>query len=479
MIEGKGRFSLALRAASGILGSARTMVIAVVAIAFSLTMVTKAQAVHHRPPTPAGPGGSSGVPLPNPEPLEDAILVDNYGDLFGGSWLVWPAGQKGGNFKPTQNVAGSKTTLIGPTGIASGPALLGFPVYVDVVAANGVFQFAVVSNQNTGPEGAVIGPLTGIDAPFGITFGSTGPGPFEESTISDGMWVTNGAVQVFKTPPFGAPCSVGTITVFNPFNPNPDQVPQNNHAVLQANGAPINSTIGGCNTGLLLPVGIAVHSEAVALNTATKSKPAVSLPPEGAVYVVNYALAPTPAHGKTPASPGLNGYLLVFEPGETGYGNVTPVGAFGAPGQTGTQNILIKPEYIALQEGVSLLAASSKSNAAVAPEDDILAVTDIGDDSIKFFSAAQVGPEVVLTFLGSIVGPQTRLHTPMGIAAGFGGDDYYVANQSTAAVTFYDLDSPVGTGTNFPPSAIIQGDVTSLNLPTGVAIDVPLEPAVL
>jgi hypothetical protein len=480
MIQGKEKLSLAHRAASGTLGVARTILVAAAAIAFSLTTVTNVPAAAVRPPVPAGPGGSSGTPLPNPLPLEDAIIVGNYGAIEGGSWQVYPAGQKGGNFKPSQYVTGPNTVLVGPTGIVEGPATLVFPVFVGLFAANGVFGYAPSSNGNNFPLFTFVGPGTGLNAPFGVTTGNT-EGLVTE--LGTGLWVTNGLVEVFASPPLGAPCSVGTITTFDPALPGVGQNPLpttggvSDNVVFQQNGAPSNVTIGGCTAGLLFPVGIAVHNLAVD-DEVVKSQPD-QVAPDGIVYVVNFGVNATAKHGKTPASPALNGYLLAFNPGLTGYGDVSPIGAFGAPGQPGTQNILFKPEYIALTPGEEILAtAKTKSGSIELLGSDLLAVTDIQDNSIKFFEALESDIGTIgFTFIGSIVGSQTRLHTPMGIAVGLSGDTYYVSNQSTNAVTMYDLeDGVISTGMNFPPSTIIQGSKTLLNQPTGMAIDTALEP---
>ena len=106
--------------------------------------------------------------------------------------------------------------------------------------------------------------------------------------------------------------------------------------------------------------------------------------------------------------------------------------------------------------------------------DDVIFVTDLGDNSIKIYSPFTDFSFSTFffqgTLLGTIHGGRTKLKAPEGIALSADGDTLYVANNAVDSISeFTDITSIEGGG-NIAPTLIIQSSRAKLNLPVGVAV---------
>ncbi len=179
-----------------------------------------------------------------------------------------------------------------------------------------------------------------------------------------------------------------------------------------------NATIGGCNTALFGPVGLAFDSF-------------------GDLWVVNELAL----------------FVTKFAPGAAGDASpIDFVGLFGA-----TKGAFVDPLYI-----------------ATSPDGDTIYVTDAGDNSIKIFDTSTPFAAVQT---GTISGRHTKLKRPEGIAFngnGDGDDLYVVSNKANSLLMFDDLDVS-GFG-NIRPKTIIKGNTSHMNFPVGVALPQFLAP---
>src|SRR5208337_2466064 len=161
-----------------------------------------------------------------------------------------------------------------------------------------------------------------------------------------------------------------------------------------------NATIGGCDTFLLGPVGVAFDDS-------------------GDLFVVNET-------GK---------YVTVYAPGA--HGNAIPIAFIGAIGPTA--GAFVDPLYI-----------------AVSLDGNTMYVTDAGDNSIKIFDVFTNLEEFAFTGtqLGTTQGGHTKLKRPEGIALSAGGNLYVVNNNANSLSVFEDVGT---SGGNISPTLIISG----------------------
>jgi hypothetical protein len=220
---------------------------------------------------------------------------------------------------------------------------------------------------------------------------------------------------------------LGTITEYDKTTLTPgvnDIPPLDNSPV---NFGTHNATIGGCDTYLLGPVGLAFDAK-------------------GFLSVVDEAGA----------------FVTVYEPGA--HGNALPLAFIGAVGATA--GAFKDPMYVAVSSGVS--------EPPFGFPDDVIYVTDAGDNSIKIFAPFTNCFTAGLPFacegteLGVIQGGRTKLNRPEGIALDADGDALYVVNHNGNSLLEFEA---VGTsGGNIAPTLIISGKATKMNLPVGVAL---------
>jgi hypothetical protein len=195
-----------------------------------------------------------------------------------------------------------------------------------------------------------------------------------------------------------------------------------------------NATIAGCLTFLLGPVGDAFDET-------------------GFLFVVNEAAV----------SAGGPGFVTVYNPGASGdaypaaiigllpaiIGGNTPAGTFK------------DPAYVTIASDIDFT-------------DDVMFVTDVGDNSIKVFSVFDHLSPVAFVFtgtqLGTIKGGSTKLKRPEGIAVNVADGALYVVNDANNSVSMFTDFAADEMGGNIPPTLILAGKSTKLNFPVGVAL---------
>lgn len=163
------------------------------------------------------------------------LALDSGGNIWvanqtGNSVEEFPklASDPGGNIPPTAVIAGASTMLADPQG-------LGFDssgrLYVAINNSTGSFDEVLVYqgalNGNIAPANAICGASTGVNNPTGVAVNSAGT-----------VFVVNSATNV-----------AGYITTFA----------ANNIGNIGCSGPLPNASVGGSNTPLLNPVGIALH----------------------------------------------------------------------------------------------------------------------------------------------------------------------------------------------------------------------------
>ena len=419
--------------------------------------------------------------------LLDNVTVTNYGSAFGGSLATFAAGRGPGD-APRLLVKGTNTLLgsgTGPAGVSmsSDPTdghtavsipidlldLTGFGAPVGAPAAGTGFAeiFSPGADKNTVPE-SIIGTrnvaflafnTSGVNTPQAVAFES----PF------DGINPGHSIVAIGNTLPisfgpvdadlacgaFGG-FTVGTITEFDTKTLNVGS-PGFNDGVAPFNNSPVctnpcvatgtcpnppgpfvcpapnvgNATIGGCDTFLLGPIGLAFDSF-------------------GFLFAVNEA-------GVASGGPG---FVTVYLPGA--FGDSFPFAIVG----------LVPPTAGAFVNPAKVTVLSPDTDFL----DDIMFVTDVGDNSIKVFAPFTNGCESAPNFfcagteLGVIHGGSTKLKRPEGVAVNEADDALYVVNNlSNTLEMFSDIESDEGGG-NIPPTLIVQGRNTKLNFPVDVAV---------
>ena len=452
--------------------------------------------------------------------LKDTVAVSNNGALFAGSLATFPAGTgTHGHLKPQFLVRGNLTLL----GASGGPTLdsvgsldhkiavavpvdfaavtaaafgapvgcgpFGFPPASPLFGTGFVGIFSPTSNGNSAPESAICSPnfaigedgtnavphafpnTTGIFFPQGVAYespfdGITPPG-HQILAVANLFPVVAGPdsplAACAPTPPSTTPgTSLGTITEYDTttlvqgLNNVP---PLNNSPVIAVNplvaaGIPPlppvvyiqNATIGGCLSLLAGPIGLAFDQF-------------------GFLFAVNNAGKFSAAQAAAPR------FVTVYAPGA--FGDAFPKAAIGVPG-TATAGAFKQPVAVAVITGTLPLTCTGAPGTPGCFPDDVIFVTDPGDNSIKIYSPFTDFSFSTFffqgTLLGTIKGIGTKLRAPEGIALSADGDTLYVANNAVDSILeFTDITSDEAGG-NIAPTLIIQSSRSKLNLPVGVAL---------
>jgi hypothetical protein len=441
--------------------------------------------------------------------LMDMVIVSDYGSQFAGSVETFLEGS-GHKANPKFFVNGSNTNLgnfSGGSGDAvsslTGNIAVALPVVVfappigTLGFANGFVEiFAPGSNGNTAPSVVLGSELTfgepnntGIDVSQGVAFADgfnldpwldTPDGDTLVPGRSDLLAVANYAVAGIIGPdetegicsPLFVGESVGTISEFDvstlvgtvnpvPFNNSPVDVCPAPGSPLVVNGecidpstmepvdtVPTNATIGGCLSFLFGPVGVAFDQF-------------------GFLFVVNEvgATIPTPGlpfnHAPT--------FVTVYAPGafddsDAGFGVPVAIIGFPLPGAA-TAGDLDNPVFIAV-------SSDGTFNEDTGLPNDIIFVSDIGQNNIQIFDPFDPDSFDLFAFTGSLLGTieggKTKLKRPEGIALGLDDGALYVVNNTANSLEmFTDFTT---SGGNIPPTLQIHTRSSRLNFPVGVAV---------
>jgi hypothetical protein len=453
--------------------------------------------------------------------LKDTVTVSNAGALFSGSIVQFTAGTGNhGHLAPKFVIRGSNTLL----GASGGPTLdavgsldhhvavavpidffglsaaafgapvgcgpFGLPATGPLFGTGFVEIFSPTATGNSAPENAICSPdfaigedgaglapgfpnTTGIFYPQGVAYES----PFDGITPSGHqiLAVANLFPVVLgpdsplaacaPTPPSTTPgTSLGTITEYDTttFAPGLNNVPPiNNSPVLALNPLPTggippvpppgviyeqNATIGGCLSLLAGPIGL-------------------SFDQFGFLFVVNNAGRLSAAQAAAPR------FVTVYHPGA--FGDSFPNAAIGVPG-TDTAGAFSQPISVAVVTGPLPLTCTGAPGTPGCFPDDVIFVTDLGDNSIKIYSPFTDFSFSTFffqgTLLGTIHGGATKLKAPEGIAISADNDTLYVVNNTADSLSEFTDITSIESGGNVPPTLIVQNRHAKMNLPVGVAL---------
>jgi len=262
------------------------------------------------------------------------------------------------------------------------------------------------------PQACCTGPGTGTCAGFVV-------GDIAEFDIKNQIKPGTNSIAPFNNNPV---CELPAAAIPPLFSSPPTSCPV---------GSINNTTIGGCLTFLLGPVALAWDQT-------------------GFLFAVNEA-------GVASGGPG---FVTVYQPGAAG--DVFPTAVVG----------LVPPTAGAFVDPGKITVYSPDSNF----NDDIIFVTDVGDNSIKIFAPFTSGCGEFPNFfcagteLGVIHGGSTKLKRPLGLAVDSVTGTLYVVNHfGNSLEMFTDIESDTGGG-DIPPTLIVKGRSTKLNFPVDVAL---------
>jgi hypothetical protein len=468
MTQGTQSISKAHRAALGCLAVARQLSVVVMMVSIVALL--------------AGTAGTSYAKqkktTPEDRATEDTVVVTNFGSLFAGSIETFAAGSilTSG---PIRQVRGSHT-LLGAGNGASGDAqssldgdiAVTIPLGIPGLCPSGcVGVWPFDANGNAGPENLVGGPacnFTAIPSPTLPFCSRTGPLGIPILDNNTGLFLDQGvafenpfrvlevvhntaspqsilttdryAVANFGQVVIGsladeefcgdAPAdgpdeddefTLGTITIFNTDDTG-NVTPTPDFLTLEVPFPPAAptpfwsfSSIGGCDTALAGPLGVTFDNF-------------------GNLWVVNE----------------LGKFVTEYEAGDVG--DAEPINIVGLPPITGPNAIFVDPAYITV--GTNPFDLSG---------DQVIYVTDVGDNSIKVLD---VNVPFVDNLLGTIVGGHTKLARPEGIV--LLGDDLYVVNNNANSLAEFDDLATSGLGNIFP-TVLVKSKASKMNFPVGVA----------
>jgi hypothetical protein len=456
MTQGRDGISLAPTGARRLMGVARGPLIMAVALLCTAFI--------------AGTTGTSYAKHTPKKFLLNTVVVSNFGSLFDGSVETFTAGSFVGA-KPALFIRGGNTLIDAGNGAAGdaqssvdGDIAVTIPLGIPGLCPSGaVAVWPSTANGNSSPEDLICGPagstpspppfppalnnLTGLNLDQGDAFNNpnrevsnavaeaTGLISLPDQLAVSSVWVVVGSFDPTSTTPAcegmapaPAPPTLGTIVEFVSGNtgnvaPTPNvPVIALNPTNLAAGPFIVNATIGGCDTALDFPVGVAFDGF-------------------GDLWVVNEGLA---AAGQGPP-----GFVTEYAPGA--FGDAMPINIVGLMGVTTETAPFVNPLYI-----------------TTSFDGDTIYVTDIGDNSVKIFDTSI---PFVDNETGVIHGGNTKLKRPEGIALSPQGN-LYVVNNFNDTLNEY---ANVGTGGgNIRPTFMLPGTIggntSKMHLPVGVAL---------
>jgi len=222
---------------------------------------------------PATSNGDASPLAPAPPGLSRpwGVVIDASGNIYAanscnGTITIYAKGSNGPDAAPIAIIGGSNTRLYEPEGIALDSSR---NIYVADAGAASVFVYPALGGStgllNETPTATISGSNTGLEGPYGIALDSSG-----EIYVTD-----DGATSVFVYPKLGS--STGLL-----------------------NEAP-TATIGGSNTGLTSPYGIALDSSGEIYVTDDGATSVFVYPKLGAAPGCSTKPPPRPSAGATRA----------------------------------------------------------------------------------------------------------------------------------------------------------------------------------
>ncbi len=312
---------------------------------------------------------------------------------------AYPAGTKG-DVAPIAVT----TDMVSPSGIATDAT---GRIYVTNGLTNTVTVYAANANGNVPPIAVIGGSNTRLANPTAIALDAGG-----KIYVLNSAEFPKGATTVYSN---SAEFPTGNITVYPPL--------ANGTGIL--NEAPV-ATIGGSKTLLDDPAGLAMDSN-------------------GNLYVAN--AQGNPFAGKKNVE---KGTVTVYRAGSNG--NVEPIATI-----SGSRTGLSYPLGIALDSSGNIYVTNTYTgNTRGSPPNSSITVYRAG-------SSGNTAPIAV------IAGGNTDLDYPQGIALDSSGNLYVegIVSGVGNSVNVY----PSGSNGNVSPAAIIVGADTELDLPIGIALD--------
>ena len=414
----------------------------------------------------------------------EGIAVDQRGYIYVASFtvpgriLIYYPGSNG-DVSPIATIAGPDTGLFAPWGLTvdptgSGPALPA--LFVANSNGNSSTIYPLTANGNMPPAAAVDGPSTGLDSPTGLAVDSNG-GLY----LANNICGLNFICGLEEVPPGGS------VTVYPP---------------LSNGNVPPTANITGPATGISQPTGVAVDSSkniyvlnfaagfadngAVGVFTAGSNG---NVAPIATITGPDTELCTSDGPGVAVDS-GANIYVandvqyFCFDGGENLIPDSITVYPAGSNGDavpsaiiTGPDTGLDNPNGVAVDSAGTLYVTNFGTFIEIDSGGEYSTAAPGGDppifDSVTVYPPGSNGDQVPSA---TIIGPNTGLLAPFGVAVDSMGNIYVANYGSIFDIIFFDNGDdyvtvyPPGSNGNVSPMATISGAATLLNGPWGIAL---------
>ncbi|HUO05603.1 MAG TPA: hypothetical protein VMU16_10450 [Candidatus Binataceae bacterium] len=411
------------------------------------------------------PGSNGNVPpintiagaatqLTNPGPFKIDSFFDIFTELNVGAIGEFPAGSSG-NVPPINVLTGPATGLNSPPGIAIDSF---FDVFAEINVANTIGQFPP-GGGNVPPSNTLSGPLTGLNSPQGMTVGPL-YGPFGTPTpTATFTFPATPTLTATPTIPFSptptftfsptptippTPTTTATPT-FAPSSSSTPTIPPSPTTTITPTFAPSSSASPTLTTTVTptIPFSPTPTSTFTPTSTRTRTPTITATVTLGPTFDATSTATPTTTVTAT----------IPFSPTPT----ITPT---LTPTLTATQTLT--DTATATISGTATATATATATCGASA----IYVADTNNQSVNVFPSGSSGN---IPPTATISGGLTGLSFPAGVAVDTTGN-VYVTNGATAGagtVTIY----PANRWGNIQPTTTINGGLTNLNLPQGIALD--------